>query len=615
MRVAALPKDEHARLYALSEYGVLDTLPEQSYDDVVAIAAQICGVPIALVSLVDEHRQWFKSKTGLDATQTPRALAFCAHAILRPTEIMVVNDAQQDVRFADNPLVTSEPFVRFYAGAPLVTSQGQALGTLCVIDRRPRELTDGQLASLRALARQVVALLELRLNLEKVDQKSLELERSRQELTQLCEMLESQIIVSERDLQRAEVIQRSLLPHEAPPVDNFCIQSWYEPGRTVGGDLFDVVGLADGYIAIIMADAAGHGVGAAMLSLLFKQHLKLADKSGSPRAPKLVLTEVNEALADELAVPGAFVTAIVCVVDTNNQQMVLASAGHPPALLLRADGQSESIDSTGPALGLYAGAEYTERSASLASGDRLFLYTDGLFDLREADPPDLQEIADRVAAIESGTGLEALLQYFSGSQRNQDPDDVTMLLLDTKPGESHFFESASSIESAIELDDVKITYAETNAETYLALVGRVTWTCGSTFLEAAVAVLDAGRTLRLDLGGCEYLDSTMLGTLYEVVEHADDILATVSIHGVSESLRLAFEELRLTSVIENIDSATLQAPARTYPLRSTLADEARHTLRLLKSHDKLARLSPENRLEFGKLVDMLRDEVTIRFKS
>jgi len=156
-----VPPDETARLAALHDYGVLDSLPEQSFDDLTALAAFICGTPIALISLLDSDRQWFKSHHGLDATETPRSQAFCSHAIIKPEEVMVVPNALEDKRFADNPLVTEETHLRFYAGAPLVNEAGHALGTLCVIDREPRELNDAQKVALEALGRQVVAQLEL----------------------------------------------------------------------------------------------------------------------------------------------------------------------------------------------------------------------------------------------------------------------------------------------------------------------------------------------------------------------------------------------------------------------------------------------------------------------
>lgn len=160
---APLPTDEAQRLDALRSLQILDTDREQHFDDLATLAAQVCETPIGLVSLVDEARQWFKAHQGLDARETPREHAFCAHAILAPRDMFVVRDAFADERFFDNPLVTGEPRVRFYAGVPICDENDFPMGTLCVIDHDPRDLTEQQLGVLRALARQVEAQLQLRM--------------------------------------------------------------------------------------------------------------------------------------------------------------------------------------------------------------------------------------------------------------------------------------------------------------------------------------------------------------------------------------------------------------------------------------------------------------------
>jgi GAF domain-containing protein len=157
-------ENETERLNTLRGYGILDTHPEDRFDELTRLSALICGTPISLISLVDEDRQWFKSKTGLEVSQTPREEAFCAHAIMSP-ELLVVPDASQDPRFATNPLVLGELHVRFYAGAPLTAPNGHHLGALCVIDRVPRQLSREQLESLRILSRQVMAQVILGKNL------------------------------------------------------------------------------------------------------------------------------------------------------------------------------------------------------------------------------------------------------------------------------------------------------------------------------------------------------------------------------------------------------------------------------------------------------------------
>jgi len=167
MRSGDIPKNEAVRLRKLNSLNILDTLEEEAYDDLTFLAAQICETPISLVSLVDQSRQWFKSHHGLDARETPREYAFCGHAI-HQDDILIVEDTRLDERFNDNPLVTDEPNIRFYAGAPLIFENDIRIGTLCIIDTKSRTLTQQQQLSLQALSRQVVAQLELRVKLEEM---------------------------------------------------------------------------------------------------------------------------------------------------------------------------------------------------------------------------------------------------------------------------------------------------------------------------------------------------------------------------------------------------------------------------------------------------------------
>ncbi len=156
---------ESARLAALNRYAILDSEPEQSFDDLVSLAAHICRVPMAMLSLVDDHRQWFKSKLGVQVRETPRENSICAHAI-QQGDLFIVPDTLQDARFRENPLVTGEPHIRFYAGAPLINEDGYALGTLCVVDREPRQLDAEQKEAINALGRLALRQMELRMNLQ-----------------------------------------------------------------------------------------------------------------------------------------------------------------------------------------------------------------------------------------------------------------------------------------------------------------------------------------------------------------------------------------------------------------------------------------------------------------
>ncbi len=181
-----IPKNEKERLNALKEYSILDTLPKEEYEDIANLASQICQTPVSLITLIDDKRQWFKSHIGVNASETPRNIAFCAHAINDPYNIMIVPDSRKDIRFHDNPLVTGEPHVIFYAGVPLVNPDGYPLGTLCVIDNKPNELNEVQLKTLKSLSNQIITLFEFRKNQLTLKSINYELESQNLALTQFA---------------------------------------------------------------------------------------------------------------------------------------------------------------------------------------------------------------------------------------------------------------------------------------------------------------------------------------------------------------------------------------------------------------------------------------------
>jgi signal transduction histidine kinase len=213
MPAAPIPLNENQRLAALERYAILDTLPEADFEHITQVAAGICQTPIALISLVASERQWFKAKVGTLLSETPREISFCAHTLTAEGPLFIVPDTLRDQRFSDNPIVHHDPFVRFYAGASLITPEGLRLGTLCVLDQQPRELTQVQQQALQALARQVIVLLELRLKnreLEQLDQfKNRLLSALSHDLRGALTQVQSLLIVAEG---------RSLQPEEIQPL-------------------------------------------------------------------------------------------------------------------------------------------------------------------------------------------------------------------------------------------------------------------------------------------------------------------------------------------------------------------------------------------------------------
>ncbi|MFW6358548.1 MAG: PAS domain S-box protein [Chroococcales cyanobacterium] len=227
---ASIPENELQRLEALTRYQILDTLPEQAFDEITQLAAYICDTPIALVSLIDETRQWFKSRVGIEATETCRDVAFCAHAIHR-SELLVVRDTLEDERFADNPFVKDAPYIRFYAGAPLMTLDGYLLGTLCVIDTVPRELSPEQLRILEVLSRQVITQLELRFKITELEDSAIKRLLAEKELEKFFSLSVDLLCVANTEgyFTRVNPAAETILGYSSETLLNTPFMDWVHP--------------------------------------------------------------------------------------------------------------------------------------------------------------------------------------------------------------------------------------------------------------------------------------------------------------------------------------------------------------------------------------------------
>lgn len=357
VEVALLADDEAGRLAAVRRYDILDTPPDGAFDRVTAVAARMFGVPIAIVSVVDSDRIWFKSHHGLDVEEIGRDPGLCASAILQDRP-WLVPDARKDPRTLANPLVAGDFGLQFYAGVPLRTHDGFNLGTLCVIDRSPRTFTADQVATLGDLAAVVMDEIELRLSARRTLSVEAEMRRRAERV--------------------AAILQESLVPPALPEVPGLDLVSRYHVAQSdqVGGDFYDVVA-AGPDAALVVGDVCGKGTAAAALAASARWTLHTLLKDGAQPAVALdrLNTVVHEAHASR-----QYLTAAAVVIHRREGgiQAKVATGGHPHPLVLRGDGSVHSLGTTGPIIGWFPDALYREATADLETGDVLVLFTDGL---------------------------------------------------------------------------------------------------------------------------------------------------------------------------------------------------------------------------------------------
>ncbi|MBI5764364.1 MAG: SpoIIE family protein phosphatase [Planctomycetes bacterium] len=436
MLLAPVPTNESQRIASLRALKVLDTPPEERFDRITRLAARILNAPLAYVSMVDTDRQWFKSSQGLSSCETRRDVSFCGHAILNEGPL-IVPDTLADPRFADNPLVIGEPFIRFYVGCPLNGPGGMKVGTLCVADRKPRELTSAQLHTLRDLA----GLVERELNLADVIQLQEQLLEAEEQTViaekaradALAKLVESQAYLA-RELAEASAYVQSLLPE---PLDGDVRTRWcFRPCSQLGGDAFGYHWLDDNHFAIYLIDVCGHGVGSALLSVSAMNALRSESLPNTDfRDPCQVLAGLNHAFPMDCH-DNRFFTIWYGVFNRKTRELHYASGGHPPALLLtgsdRKTASAHLLATDNLFIGLDAIDALSSQTIQLGPFAQLFIFSDGAYEIRKPDGCMMEhrELAKHLEASARADGgdLEQVFQYIHriGGQDTL-ADDFSML--------------------------------------------------------------------------------------------------------------------------------------------------------------------------------------------
>lgn len=404
---------ERERLAALRNYDIVDTPGDGTFDRITGLAARLLRVPIAIVSIVDEDRIWFKSHHGIDVTDIPRSPGLCASAILQ-TDPYLLPDALLDPVALSNPLVAGEFGLRFYAGMPLTMSDGHNLGTLCVIDKEPRALSSEELATLGDLAQLVVHELELRLAARMAVGFESEMRRSSEEL--------------------AEALRAALLPPHLPRIPGLELAAYYQPAarERIGGDFYDLFPLPRRGWGIAMGDVCGKGPRAATITAAARYALRAAAVDHDP--PSEVLSVLNETLLiDDGHDDTRFCTLIYARLRPHGRDfsVTVGSGGHPLPLVLRQDGSVQPVGEYGTLVGSLPTASFYDRSIRLRTGDTLVLYTDGVteaqVDGRQLGRDGLAAILRSCRDLPAGGVVEQVAKVVLANRHQR--DDVAILAL------------------------------------------------------------------------------------------------------------------------------------------------------------------------------------------
>jgi hypothetical protein len=379
------PEKEAARQRALDALDVLDRPRDERLDRVTRLAQQMFDVPIVSVTMLDRNRQWRMSEQGLNGQrEAPREGAFC-DATVRHGAMLVVDDAVADDDFAESPFVVGDPHLRFYAGQPLEAPGGEHIGTLCIIDTKPRHLDEQQRELLREMAGWV----------------------------------QSEIL-REHEYDRASVVQRALLPRHAPDFPGYMLAADAIAAGEVMGDIYDWY-LHDGHLRLALADVMGKGVGAGMIAAATRASLRTAPD----RLLLQAVEEVDAQISADLADIHMFVTAFVAELDGPTGRVRLVDAGHSLAFVVRADDTWEPLQSTGLPLGMGVDEPRSETEIELRPGDALLICSDGILDvLDEADP-----FGQVLRALRTRGPEGAVAEGIELARSRKAPDDVTLMVV------------------------------------------------------------------------------------------------------------------------------------------------------------------------------------------
>lgn len=429
---AERPANEPERLNAVRRYSVLDTPPDGAFDRITTLAARMFDVPIALVTIVDEDRIWFKSRHGLDAVaEIPRDPGLCASAILQEVPY-VVTEARADPRTLANPLVAGEFGLQFYGAAPLRTRDGFNLGTLCVIDRKPREFSKADEESLQTLAGIVTDELELRMSSMRT------IAAERQSLRDLAELASHHAESYDREHRVAEHLQAAMLPRAFPQLENVHFTAKYSAATNeslIGGDWYDAFVLRDGRVVLSIGDVSGHGLEAAVCMGKLRQSLRAL--SLQETAPHELLACLAQVLKDDGS--DSLATSFIGILDPRTGVLDYASAAHPPPFVRTAAGEVSMLECGGVPLGMYGGPEWERHRTTLEPGSLLVLYTDGLTEATRNVMIGERLVAEALASAAVARSAHPAEALERAVLSNGSTDDVAILAVQFEaqaPGEA-----------------------------------------------------------------------------------------------------------------------------------------------------------------------------------